>query len=65
MKTILRTSLAVLAVTFLASASGHAAPHHHHPYFSTPEIDPSMASGALALVGGAIVVIRGRRRNKA
>jgi hypothetical protein len=28
----------------------------------TPEIDPSMAVGALVVIGGVIVAIRGRRR---
>jgi len=28
----------------------------------TPEIDPSLAVGALVVIGGAVVAIRGRRR---
>jgi hypothetical protein len=30
--------------------------------FSVPEIDPGMGVNALALLGGALLVIRGRRR---
>jgi len=29
----------------------------------TPEIDPVSGANALALIGGAIIVYRGRRRN--
>ena len=52
---ILRTVLAVVAVTMIAS---HALFATSVP--TTPEIDPGMALGALAFLGGAIVVIRGR-----
>ena len=31
----------------------------------TPEIDPGSAGSALALLGGALLVIRGRRKNQA
>ena len=53
MKNFLRTGLAVLAIT-LAASSCYAA--------AVPEIDPSMGAGALALLGGAVMVIRGRRK---
>lgn len=56
MKALLRSSLAVLAALVMLTASAHA-------FMPTgPEIDPSMGPGALALLAGAIVVIRGRRR---
>lgn len=57
MKSIVRNLSALLAVTLVAS---------HHAFACvpvaavTPEIDPSMGSGALALLAGAIMVIRGR-----
>lgn len=54
MKNFLRTGIAVLAVTLAASSFSYAA--------AVPEIDPSMGAGALALLGGAIMVIRGRKR---
>ena len=57
---LLRNSLAVLTVLLAAYSHAHAA------YFSggsqTPEIDPSVAAGGLALLGGAILLVRGRRR---
>jgi LPXTG-motif cell wall-anchored protein len=55
---LLRNSLAVLTVLFAAYSHAHAA------YFvpQTPEIDPSLATGGLALLGGAILLVRGRRR---
>jgi hypothetical protein len=47
-----RNLLAVLAITVIAT----------HPLFAqhTPEIDPGMGIGALALIGGIILVMRGR-----
>jgi MYXO-CTERM domain-containing protein len=30
---------------------------------SAPEMDPGMVSGGLALLGGVMLVVRGRRRN--
>jgi hypothetical protein len=50
-----RKLLAVLVVTVVAT----------HPLFAglgpgAPEIDPAMGMGTLALLGGAILVIRGR-----
>jgi hypothetical protein len=32
--------------------------------WSAPEIDPGQALGALALVSGAVAIVRGRRRKK-
>jgi hypothetical protein len=49
-----RTLLAVLAVTLIATHASFAA--------VAPEIDPAMGTGALALLGGAIMVIRGRKK---
>ena len=53
---MIRTLLAVLAVTLIAVHASFATP------VGTPEIDPAMGTGALALLGGAILVIRGRRK---
>jgi hypothetical protein len=53
MKTI-RTLLAVLAVTLFATHASFGA--------GVPEIDPAMGTGALALLGGVILVIRGRKK---
>jgi hypothetical protein len=49
-----RTLLAVLAVTLIATHASFAS--------AVPEIDPAMGTGALALLGGAILVIRGRKK---
>ena len=51
---IMRSLLAVAAVTLMVSHAAFATP--------APEIDPGMGAGALALVGSAILVIRGRRK---
>ena len=53
------TTLAVLAVTLAAASASYGA-----SFFQVPEIDPAMGTGALALLGGAIMVIRGRRRKQ-
>jgi len=57
MKIFVRSLLAVLVVTLIST----------HALFASfpvpgPEIDPAMGTGALALLGGAIMVIRGRAR---
>ncbi len=52
MKNFANFGLAVLVVTLFASSA----------FAAVPEIDPATGSGALALLGGAIVVLRGRRR---
>jgi hypothetical protein len=54
MKTF-RTLLAVVAVTLIATHTSFGGP-------TTPEIDPGLGVGALAFLGGAIMVIRGRRK---
>jgi len=53
----LRSSLALLIVLLAAQSHAHAAYS-----MSVPEIDPAMTTGGLALLGGAILVVRGRRR---
>lgn len=59
MTTRVRSILAVLLVTFIAA----------HPAFAglpdpgggnVPEIDPQMGMGAIAFLGGVVLVIRGR-----
>jgi len=57
MKNLLRSSLALLVVTLFVASNAHALAHP-----PAPEIDPSMATGAFALLMGAVAVIRGRRR---
>ena len=57
MKSFLRNILSVLAVVLVATHVGHA-----RPVFSAPEMDPAMGTAALVLLGGAIMVIRGRRK---
>jgi hypothetical protein len=54
MKSFIRSSAAVLVVSFIAFHTAQAK--------FVPEIDPGMGAGALALIGGAILVIRGRRK---
>jgi hypothetical protein len=54
----LRNLLAVLAVVMIASHTAFAG--YGAPSGSVPEIAPAMGTGALALLSGAILVIRGR-----
>ena len=56
MKTLLRNSLAVLVAVCFLTANAHAL------FYTVPEIDPSMGAGALAVMGGVIAMVRGRRR---
>jgi hypothetical protein len=53
---LIRTLLAVLTVTLLATHASFAVPT------PAPEIDPSMSLAPLMLLGGAILLIRGRSR---
>jgi hypothetical protein len=56
---IARTSLAVLVLLFAAHANAHAAVLSA---VGAPEIDPSLSMGGLALLGGVILLVRGRRK---
>jgi hypothetical protein len=51
---VIRSLLAVIAATLIVTHAAFATP--------VPEIDPGMGAGALALLGGVILVIRGRRK---
>jgi hypothetical protein len=55
MKNSARYLLALLAVTVISTHAAFAAP-------GVPEIDPAMGAGALALMGGVVMVVRGRVR---
>jgi hypothetical protein len=48
------TNPSLLAVLVISTHAAFA--------LSVPEIDPAMGAGALALIGGVIMVIRGRAR---
>lgn len=54
----------------LARGDDHRGDDHSHcrgdarKCWSAPEIDPGQALGALALVSGAMAIVRGRRRKK-
>jgi hypothetical protein len=50
-----RTSITVLVVLFSALGRAHAA-------VAAPEIDASVAASGLALLGGVILMVRGRRK---
>ena len=65
MKNFVRSLLSVVAVTFIATHTSFARlPCTACDIPSVPEIDPAMATGALALLGGAVMVIRGRAKRK-
>jgi hypothetical protein len=64
-----------LATTGLAMANDgddhrddHRYDHRWHkngdPPMTTPEIDPSQGTAALALLAGAVAIVRGRRKKK-
>ena len=55
MKNLMKSSFAVLVFAVTAASACHAQ--------TIPEIDPAMGTGALALLSGAVMVIRGRRRS--
>lgn len=57
MKSVIRNLSALLVVTLVAT-------RHAFAGAITPEIDPAMGAGAIALLAGAIMVIRGRARVK-
>jgi hypothetical protein len=59
MKSIARTFLAVLAVTLIASHASFAKLD-----VTVPEVDPAMGVGAMALISGCVMVIRGRSAKK-
>ena len=61
---IARSFLAVLAVTLVVSHVASATPPCAAAVckIEAPEIDPSLGMGALALLSGAILVIRGRKK---
>jgi hypothetical protein len=65
MKIFVRSLLAVLVVTLISSHASLAVCAVNSTICGikpVPEIDPAMGTGALALLGGAIMVIRGRSR---
>jgi hypothetical protein len=73
MKQHIRNTFAVLFVTLLSVAIGHAQNRDKDIYpcgfgtghacpASTPEINPALGTGALALIGGVVMVMRGRRK---
>jgi hypothetical protein len=57
---LFRQLLAAVAITLIATHVAHAGIPCTENCGGAPEIDPSMGVGALAFLGGAILVIRGR-----
>ena len=58
---IFRIALAISAFTFLVVQPSFARDHprpNPKPPKVVPEIDPSLASGAMALVGGSLMIFR-------
>lgn len=70
MKTIFATTLLSLGFAGLAAGQGGQSTATWYPWggvpttHTAPEIDPGAAVSALALLSGALVVIRGRRKVK-
>jgi len=70
MKMFTRNVFAVLFLTLLSVAVGHSQDKNGgpcgfgtgHACVDAPEINPAMGAGALALIGGVVMVIRGRRK---
>jgi hypothetical protein len=77
MKLFVRNAFAVLVVTLVGVGAGHALKGNnnydgpcgydtgHACPANSPEIDPELGAGALVLIGGGAIVIRGRRKVKA
>ena len=58
-----RISLAVLSFAVMAVAVAHAGPPcPHTPCPAAPEISPELGAGALAMIGGVVMSLRGRRK---
>jgi hypothetical protein len=58
-----RTSLSVFSVVLLAAARAHASCPSWNPHcIAAPELSPEIGAGALVLVGGAVMAIRGHRK---
>ena len=52
----LKTALLLSGFVFLVTETAHAA-----VFYPTPEVDPTLAIGALTLVAGTVAVLRARR----
>ena len=70
-RALLRTGLAAVILVQLAvpawsqsgtRQTGTSAPHSQGSTFSAPEIDPSLAGAALALLVGGVLLLTDRRR---
>jgi LPXTG-motif cell wall-anchored protein len=63
MKTFVKCSLLSLGLFFGACLAAQATPTPTPvPINKAPEIDPGLAIGGLALLGGSVMVLRSRRR---
>ena len=60
--TLLRSVLAALVILFGMHSYSHAQGGCDDSCKAAPEIDPSLASGGVALLGGTALLIRGRRK---
>lgn len=58
MENVMKQIIGIFALTIAVSGVALA---HASPPPSAPEINPGMAGNALAILGGALLVIRGRR----
>jgi hypothetical protein len=56
----LRSLFAVVFAMFAVSSHAHAA---YLTVSATPEIDPSLSIGGMALLSGVVLMVRGRRRS--
>jgi hypothetical protein len=71
MKKLIKYSLLALGLVLAVSTSAHAqgpecgrGPQGPQPVNSAPEVDPSLAVSAMALLGGSLTVVRARRRKQ-
>jgi len=66
MHKLAKAMLPAVVVTLLILGTGTAAIagecFYCPPITSVPEIDPAMAASAMTLIGGAVLIIRGRRK---
>jgi len=59
----------ILGVSLGLTAASYARPHDHDHHYpdppapkTAPEVDPSLAVGGLALLGGTLALLRARHR---
>ena len=61
-KAMLPATVAAFVILLTGTAAMVGSTCMYIPAAPVPEIDPAMAASAVALIGGAVLIIRGRRK---